>query len=47
MMHGVGTYKWSDGRVYHGSYVNDKKNGYGVYMWSDGRTYLGQWIDGK
>jgi hypothetical protein len=47
MMHGVGTYKWLDGRMYHGSYKHDKKNGFGVYVWADGRGYIGNWADGK
>ena len=40
MMHGQGTYKWQDGRMYHGAYENDKKNGFGVYVWADGRVTL-------
>jgi hypothetical protein len=47
MMHGTGTYKWQDGRMYHGEYKQDKKHGFGVYVWADGRAYLGQWRDGK
>lgn len=47
MMHGKGTYKWLDGRLYHGNYVNDKKQGFGVYIWADGRAYVGHWDDGK
>jgi len=46
-MHGKGTYKWLDGRMYHGDYQNDKKHGFGVYIWADGRAYVGNWIDGK
>ena len=46
-MHGNGTYKWLDGRMYHGEYQNDKKNGKGVYLWADGRAYVGNWVDGK
>lgn len=46
-MHGKGTYKWLDGRMYHGEYENDKKHGYGVYLWADGRAYVGDWIEGK
>ena len=46
-MDGLGTYKWLDGRMYHGHYKNDKKNGRGVYLWADGRAYVGDWIDGK
>jgi len=47
MMHGEGTYKWLDGRMYHGSYNNDKKDGFGVYVWADGRAYIGKWVAGK
>ena len=46
-MHGKGVYKWLDGRLYTGNYVNDKKDGYGVYVWADGRAYLGNWSNGK
>lgn len=46
-MHGEGTYKWLDGRMYHGQYKTDKKNGFGVYVWADGRAYLGNWTEGK
>lgn len=28
-MHGKGVFKWPDGRVYTGQYLNDKKHGYG------------------
>lgn len=40
-MHGKGIYKWLDGRMYYGDYVNDKKHGFGVYVWADGRAYVG------
>lgn len=45
-MHGLGTYKWLDGRMYHGMYENDKKHGFGVYVWADGRAYVGDWFEG-
>lgn len=32
-MHGHGKFTWHDGRVYIGSYVNDKKQGKGVFSW--------------
>lgn len=41
MMHGKGTYKWLDGRLYHGDYSHDKKHGFGLYVWADGRSYIG------
>ena len=46
-MHGMGVYRWIDGRMYEGSYVHDKKHGYGVYRWADGRKYEGKWENGK
>lgn len=33
--------------MYHGEYIQDKKNGFGVYVWVDGRAYLGNWTAGK
>ena len=39
MMHGKGTMTLPDGRMYQGSYVNDKKNGFGTYSWPDGKRY--------
>ena len=47
MMEGEGTYKWLDGRLYHGQFKNDKKNGFGVYIWADARAYIGNWTEGK
>jgi len=46
-MSGEGKYIWGDGRIYIGSYKNDKKHGYGKYLWADGRKYLGFWENGK
>jgi hypothetical protein len=42
-MHGKGVFKWPDGRVYEGDYVNDKKHGIGKVTWPDGRVYEGEW----
>lgn len=28
-MHGKGIFKWPDGRVYEGDYIEDKKHGFG------------------
>jgi hypothetical protein len=46
-MSGEGKYIWGDGRIYIGSYKNDKKHGFGKYMWADGRKYIGFWENGK
>ena len=40
-------HKWSDGTVYQGDYVNNKKQGYGVYIWPNGKKYLGNWINNE
>ena len=36
-MNGKGIYKWIDGKMYEGEYINDKKHGYGVFTWQDGK----------
>lgn len=42
--HGKGVYKWSNGDIYDGEFINDKRNGLGVYFWSEkGGTYRGEW----
>ena len=46
-MHGVGVFEWTDGRVYKGSFANDRKEGQGILTWGDGRIYDGQWRNGK
>ena len=45
-MHGYGTFRWPDGRVYRGNYALDAKEGYGVFEWPDGRKYEGNWHSG-
>jgi len=47
MMHGHGIYKWGDGRIFEGTYVDDRKQGQGIYLWADGRAYNGEWNQGK
>ena len=46
-MEGIGVYRWKDGRIYIGEYLNDKKHGYGIYQWQDSRQYTGYWANGK
>lgn len=46
-MNGKGVFTWTDGRVYEGEYVEDKKEGYGEFQWPDGRRYNGEWKDGR
>ena len=45
-MHGRGVFTWSDGKIYDGEDVDDKKEGYGVFKWPDGKLYMGMWKDG-
>ncbi len=47
LIHGVGIYRWGDGRSYAGEYEKDRKHGFGTFQWPDGRRYEGFWCDGK
>ena len=40
-MHGKGVFKWPDGRVYVGEWLDNNMHGHGVYTWKDGRKYFG------
>lgn len=42
-MHGKGTYRWKDGKVYSGEFMNDKMEGNGVFIWPDKKKYVGQY----
>ena len=44
-MHGMGKFEWPNGRVYSGSYVNDKKHGEGKMIYPDKKIYNGEWAD--
>ncbi len=46
-MEGEGTFSWHDGKIYKGSYKDDKKDGFGTLEWPDGRKYVGNWKNGK
>ena len=46
-MHGQGVFKWSDGRVYDGFFVNDYRQGQGSLTWPDNSKYEGTWLKGK
>ena len=46
-MHGYGVYKWENGMVYSGQYVEDVKHGFGIFEWPNGKVYTGEWADGK
>jgi hypothetical protein len=43
-MNGTGIFRWPDGRIYEGEFVNDLKQGKGRIMWPDGnKVYDGEW----
>ncbi len=46
-MHGYGTFKWPDGKLYIGYYADDKKNGFGKYYWNENFYYEGYWSNSK
>ena len=46
-MSGHGIYRWADGSVYEGGFLNDLSSGYGIMRWADGDVYVGQWLNGK
>ena len=45
--HGFGTYRWNDGDVYTGEYVNGTRHGKGKFVFVSGNYYDGEWVDGK
>ncbi|XP_061579794.1 alsin-like isoform X1 [Cololabis saira] len=51
-VHGRGTMKWPDGRMYKGNFKNGLEDGYGEYLMPNKElnktdSYQGQWRDGK
>jgi hypothetical protein len=47
-MHGYGEFKWTNGRLYIGYFVNDRKEGFGIHYWQENnRIYVGFWKGGK
>ena len=44
---GKGTYNFSDGGVYTGTWKEGKMNGQGIYKWKNGTAHVGQWKEGK
>lgn len=39
---GEGTYRWADGKIYKGSWLNNKMHGPGHLVWADGKEYIGE-----
>ena len=46
-MSGYGIFRYSDGNIYEGGYLNGLRSGYGIYLCADGRVYEGQWLNDK
>ena len=46
-MHGKGTYTWSNGLQYEGTFVDNNVTGEGRLTWKDGSYYVGSVINGK
>jgi hypothetical protein len=44
---GAGTYTWSNGEQYAGSWSNDKREGEGVHTWPSGAKYTGSFKGNK
>ncbi|TRZ45104.1 hypothetical protein [Robertkochia solimangrovi] len=42
---GFGTYIWSNGEIYTGYWVNNKRNGVGINQFANGTIYEGEWQD--
>jgi hypothetical protein len=38
----IGTYLWTNGDMYTGQWVNDRKNGCGTFYWRNGDKYIGE-----
>ena len=47
LMHGKGTYKWVNGEVFIGNYVNGKRDGQGTTLFSDGTVRNAEYTDGQ
>ena len=45
--HGIGEYRWADGKIYKGSYANGVRNGMGLLWFPDGDFYQGNYKDDK
>lgn len=44
---GVGEYRYADGDVYDGEWVDGKREGIGTYTEPEGDVYIGEWVDGE
>jgi hypothetical protein len=46
MLNGEGSYTYSDGSKYVGTYKDDKREGWGTFTWAGGKHYEGEWHEG-
>ena len=44
---GEGKYRWTNGDIYDGDWVNGKQSGRGKQTWATGEIYVGGWKDGE
>jgi len=44
---GQGAYYYADGRIYNGTWENDKQSGEGVMNYPNGNSYRGNWLNGQ
>lgn len=44
---GKGVYRWTDGKVYIGNFVNNRRQGLGVFTNTKGGIYAGEWKNDK
>lgn len=44
-MHGTGWMVFTDGKIYEGKFLHDKKNGKGKIFYKDGKEMNGLWVD--
>ena len=48
MMHGKGTFTYSDGATYYGEFKNGEESGKGTFIcWQHGAKYVGDFLNGK
>ena len=45
--HGQGTFRYPDGSIYNGTWVDNTRHGKGTYTYANGDVYSGRWLSGK
>mmetsp|Transcript_24712 Transcript_24712/g.46053 ORF Transcript_24712/g.46053 Transcript_24712/m.46053 type:complete len:492 (-) Transcript_24712:352-1827(-) len=46
-LHGKGSFRFSSGNKYDGSYKNNKRDGYGKFVFANGNLYNGEWKEDR